>query len=110
MNRCQQCGQLRTLVWNLQTGRRLCWQCLEYEPPTEPLPPAVKLRIREGVLCLRCVQIEPETMSELYSRLDEELELRLQEAESVGIGFDVPAYDAPKCSKKSVESEVEVAA
>jgi hypothetical protein len=52
---------------------------------------------------------KPQTMSELYSRMDEELEQRLQEAEIVGVGFDVP-YVAPKCSKISVESEVEVAA
>jgi integrase len=52
---------------------------------------------------------KPKTMSELYSRMDEELEQRLQEAEIVGVGFDVP-YVAPKCSKISVESEVEVAA
>ena len=41
--------------------------------------------------------------------MDEELELRLQEAEIVGVGFEIPAYVAPKCSKLSVESEVEVA-
>lgn len=65
MNRCQQCGQLRTLIWNLQTHRRLCWQCLEHEPPEEPLTPAVKSKIREGVLCLRCVQIESQDRFEL---------------------------------------------
>jgi integrase len=53
---------------------------------------------------------KPETMSELYSRLDEELELRLQEAETVGVGFGVPTYIAPSCSKISVKSEVEIAA
>jgi len=53
---------------------------------------------------------KPETMSELYSRMDEELELRLQEAETVGVGFSVPTYIAPSCSKISVESEVEIAA
>ena len=47
---------------------------------------------------------------QLYSRLDEELELRLQEAETVGVGFGVPTYVAPSCSKISVESEVEIAA
>jgi integrase len=50
---------------------------------------------------------KPKTMSELYSRMDEELEQRLQEAEIVGVGFDVPA---PKCSKVSVEQEVAIAA
>lgn len=39
---------------------------------------------------------QPETMSELYSRLDEDLTTRLREAESVGIGFDVPAPSAPR--------------
>ena len=49
-------------------------------------------------------------MSELYSRMDEELEQRLQEAKTVGIGFEIPAYVAPTCSKISVETEVVVAA
>ena len=52
-------------------------------------------------------------MSELYSRLDEELELRLQEAEAVGLGFDVPAYVAPSTPsalKMQSETEVEIAA
>jgi hypothetical protein len=48
--------------------------------------------------------------AKLYSRMDEELEQRVQEAEIVGVGFDVPAYAAPKCSKTSLESELEVAA
>jgi integrase len=52
---------------------------------------------------------KPKTMSELYSRMDEELEQRLQEAEIVGVGFEIP-YVAPKCSKIPVELEVEVAA
>ena len=38
---------------------------------------------------------KPKTMSELYSRMDEENEQRLQEAETVGVGFDVLAYVAP---------------
>lgn len=54
---------------------------------------------------------QPETMSETYSRLDLELDLRLAEAEHMGVGFSVPfASIAPSCSKKSVESEVAVAA
>ena len=52
---------------------------------------------------------KPESMSELYSRMDEELEQRLEEAESVGVGFEIPEV-APNCSKTSVELEVEVAA
>jgi len=50
---------------------------------------------------------KPKTMSELYSHLYEELELRLAEAEQVGTGFDVPA---PSCSKVSTQSEVAIAA
>jgi integrase len=52
---------------------------------------------------------KPKTMSELYSRMDEELEQRLEEAETVGVGFEIPDV-APNCSKTSVELEVEVAA
>jgi hypothetical protein len=55
---------------------------------------------------------KPETMSELYSHLHEEVDVRLAEAESVGYGFDLPkivvAPNAPK--KTSVKSEAEVAA
>ena len=53
---------------------------------------------------------KPQTMSELYSRMDHELKLRLQEAESVGVGFTVPAYVAPKCSKISAKREIAIAA
>ena len=52
---------------------------------------------------------EPKTMSELYSHLFEELELRLVEAAQVGVGFVLPACVAPSCSKILVESQVEVA-
>ena len=55
---------------------------------------------------------KPQTMSELYSHLHEELELRLAEAERVGFGFDLPrgvvAPNAPKIS--STKSQVEIAA
>jgi integrase len=51
----------------------------------------------------------PETMSEIYSRLDLELDLRLAEAESMGVGFTVPPIPlAPSCSKISEESNVEL--
>ena len=51
----------------------------------------------------------PETMSETYSRLDLELDLRVAEAESMGVGFTVPLVPiAPSCSKISEESEVEL--
>ncbi len=41
---------------------------------------------------------QPETMSELYSRFDEDLTSRLREAEIVGIGFEVPTPSAPRTS------------
>jgi integrase len=51
----------------------------------------------------------PETMSETYSRLDLELDLRLAEAESMGVGFTVPPVAiAPSCSKIAEESDVEL--
>jgi hypothetical protein len=52
---------------------------------------------------------KPQTMSELYSRIDEELEQRLHEAEIVSVGFDVPAC-CSKCSKVSSVPELDVAA
>lgn len=39
---------------------------------------------------------KPLTMSELYSHLFEEIEVRLAEAESVGFGFDLPEQPAEK--------------
>jgi integrase len=52
----------------------------------------------------------PETMSETYSRLDLELDLRLAESESMGVGFTVPPIPiAPSCSKIAEESDVELA-
>lgn len=58
---------------------------------------------------------KPQTMSELYSHLHEELELRLQESERVGFGFDLPKVvigaNAPNAPKKTnTQSEVEIAA
>ena len=53
---------------------------------------------------------KPKTMNELYSHLYEEVELRLTEAEQRGVGFDIPAYVAPSCSKVSTQSEVAIAA
>ena len=51
----------------------------------------------------------PETMSETYSRLDLELDLRFAEAESMGVGFTLPPVPiAPSCSKISDESAVEL--
>jgi hypothetical protein len=55
---------------------------------------------------------KPETMSELYSHLHEELELRREEVERVGCGFDLPqTVIAPNAPKKSiVKSDGEIAA
>jgi hypothetical protein len=39
---------------------------------------------------------KPRTISELYSHLFEEVELRLAESAQAGVGFDIPAYIAPK--------------
>jgi hypothetical protein len=51
----------------------------------------------------------PETMSVTYSRLDLELDLRLAEAQSIGVGFTVPPVPiAPSCSAISEESDVEL--
>ena len=51
-------------------------------------------------------------MSGLYSHLHEELGLRLEEAEQVGYGFELPqAVIAPNAPRKSVgKSEHEIAA
>jgi len=55
---------------------------------------------------------KPQTMSELYSHLHEELEMRLAEAERVGFGFDLPKSvivpNAPKVFR--TKSEIEIAA
>src|SRR5260370_1165372 len=49
---------------------------------------------------------KPQTMSELYSHLHEELQMPLEEAERVGYGFDLPKIavppNAPKISASSV--------
>jgi integrase len=54
----------------------------------------------------------PQTMSELYSHLYEDIDIRLAEAESVGYGFDLPkTVVAPSAPRKSVEkSKVQNAA
>ena len=62
-HRCQQCGKSATLIWNLQTNRRLCAHCTEAAPKIEfvwreSTPDWSKLK--EGIMCLRCVtKIEP---------------------------------------------------
>src|SRR5256886_5367113 len=53
---------------------------------------------------------QPETMSELYSRMEFELERRLDEAERVGVGFAVPIVEvAPSAPRISEEVELELA-
>jgi integrase len=52
---------------------------------------------------------QPETMSELYSRMEFELERRLDEAERVGVGFAVPTFEvAPSAPRISEEVELEL--
>jgi hypothetical protein len=57
---------------------------------------------------------KPQTMSEVYSHLHEELEMRLAEAERVGYGFDLPekptAAVVPIVPKKQKHNADEVAA
>ena len=67
---------------------------------------------------------KPQTMSEFYSHLREELEMHLAEAERVGYGFELPKSTSAECgnkgvaavivpnvpSKSGVKSETEVAA
>jgi integrase len=57
---------------------------------------------------------KPQTMSELYSHLHEELDMRLAEAERVGFGFELSEPPAvavvPIVPKKQEQKEVEVAA
>jgi integrase len=45
---------------------------------------------------------KPQTMSELYSHLYEELEMRLAEAERVEYGFDLPKATSGECGNKGV--------
>jgi len=52
---------------------------------------------------------QPQTMSELYSRMEFETARRLKEAELVGVGFTVPPVNYSKSSKISGEQAVEVA-
>ena len=42
------------------------------------------------------------------SHLFEEVELRIAEGAQVGVGFDIPAYIGPNCSKGFVPSDVQV--
>jgi len=51
---------------------------------------------------------KPKTMSEIYSHLYEDAEMRLAEAEQVGFGFDLPQEGAPVVPKKSKRPELKV--
>ena len=53
---------------------------------------------------------KPKTMSEIYSHLHEEPEMRLAEAERVGYGFTIPKIVAPNAPKKSADESLEIAA
>jgi hypothetical protein len=57
---------------------------------------------------------KPQTMSEVYSHLHEETQMRLEEAERVGYGFDLPekptAAVVPIVPKEGKQKEAEVAA
>jgi len=50
--------------------------------------------------------VSAEEIAELHSWLHEELDRRLAEAETMGVGFEVPI--APKCSEISEELELEL--
>jgi hypothetical protein len=63
MKTCPQCGgETVSLIHNLRTGARLCWRCIEVEPSKleseYPMQDMSKSKWREGVWCLRCVQVE----------------------------------------------------
>lgn len=49
---------------------------------------------------------KPQTMSELYSHLYEELEMRLAEAERVEYGFDLPKEPSGECGNKGVAAVI----
>jgi len=55
---------------------------------------------------------QPETMSELYSRMEFELDRRLEEAEKIGVGFTVPSVEissiARSAPRNSQELELEL--
>lgn len=49
---------------------------------------------------------KPQTMSELYSHLHEELEMRLAEAERVECGFDLPNAPSGECGSKGLAATI----
>ena len=53
---------------------------------------------------------QPETMSELYSRMEFELDRRPGEAEKISVGFTVPSIEvAPSAPRISEEVVLELA-
>jgi hypothetical protein len=53
---------------------------------------------------------KPKTMSEVYSHLHEDVEMRLAEAERVGYGFTIPKIVAPNAPKISTSESLQIAA
>ena len=51
-----------------------------------------------------------DSVTDGYSKLSEDVEFRLQVAEQVGTGFNVPANTIPKVPRKTADKEVETAA
>jgi hypothetical protein len=49
---------------------------------------------------------KPQSMSELYSHLHEELEMRLDEAKRVEYGFDLPNTPLRECKKEDLQSQL----
>jgi hypothetical protein len=68
---CEQCRELRTTVKDLRTGRYLCGLCLVEFEPTALAETDLDLyeqflrNSRDGIMCLRCVQIESDRRFEL---------------------------------------------
>jgi len=79
-----------------------------------PTPSSLKTWLR-GARCLEDLNNfwmahKPQPVSGLYSHLHEELEMRLEEAERVGYGFELPktvvAPNAPKISDTKSGPEI----
>jgi hypothetical protein len=69
-----------------------------------------KLLTRSASLEMASKAHKPKTMSEVYSHLHEELEMRLAEAERVGYGFTIPTIIAPSAPKLSTSESLQIAA
>jgi integrase len=68
-----------------------------------------KQRTPEDLISFWCGHAH-KTITDTYSKLSDDLEYRLEVAEKVGVGFDVPAPMAPLAPQKEVERAVEVTA